>query len=307
MHKPAHAESQGLWLGLLGIIIFAMTLPLTRLAVGDESSPQMTGAFVAAGRAAIAGLLSLPFLMLTQARWPELKDVGRLLVVALCIVCGFPLCTSIAMRFVPAVHASVMLGVLPLATALVGALLHRQRPSFGFWLFACLGALLVVGFSLLRAEGPGPNMHWADGLLLLAMACAALGYGMGAQLSTRMRADHVICWALVLSLPVSLPLAVSLWPSGAITPVAWVSFAYLAVCSQWLGFFAWYRGLALGGTVRVSQIQLLQPFFSMLAALPLLGETLDAWTLSCAILVALTVLMGRRMASRSAVNRQGSS
>jgi len=148
---------------------------------------------------------------------------------------------------------------------------------------------------MLRSGHGGLLLAPADALLLLAMACAAVGYGVGAQLSQRMRADYVICWALVFSLPLNLPLALMQWPQAAIKTEAWLAFAYVAVFSMWLGFFAWYRGLALGGTVRVSQMQLLQPFMSMLFAVPLLGESLDALTLGFGLAVIAVVFIGRKM------------
>jgi drug/metabolite transporter (DMT)-like permease len=218
--------------------------------------------------------------------------------VALGVVFGFPLCTSLAMRHVEAVHASVIVGVLPLATAAMGAWLQRQRPSAGFWLCAVAGTALVVTFALLRA-GSGLSLHPADLLLLTGMLCAAVGYGHGARLAQHLPAEQVICWALLLALPVTLPLTLWSWPAPAITPAAWGGFAYVAVFSMWLGFFAWYRGLALGGTVRVSQLQLLQPFLSMLFAVPLLGESLDAVTLGFGLAVMAVVLAGRTMPVRA--------
>ncbi len=286
----------GLWLGVLGVAIFALTLPLTRLAVGTPEAPQMSGVFVATGRAVVAALLSAMLLWFTRAPWPRREDRWPLALVALGVVFGFPLLTSVAMRHVQAVHASVMLGVLPLATAVVGAWLHGQRPSARFWACALLGSALVVGFALLRSgAGAGLQLHTADLLLLAAMGCAATGYAWGARLSGNMRAEHVICWAPLFTLPINLPLAYLQRPQGVIQPVAWMAFAYVAVFSMWLGFFAWYRGLALGGTVRVSQVQLIQPFLSMLCAVPLLGETLDATTVGFGLAVMATVFVGRRM------------
>ncbi len=285
----------GLWLGTLGVAIFALTLPMTRLAVGTPEAPQMSGIFIATGRAVIAAVLSAAYLLATRAPWPRRADWVPLGVVALGVVFGFPLCSSMAMRHVEAVHASVIVGVLPLATAVVGALLHKQRPSNGFWLCAALGTALVVAFALLRSGRDGLTLAPADLLLLLAMACAAVGYGVGAQLSQRMRPDYVICWALLASLPLNLPLALMEWPQIAIKNEAWAAFAYVAVFSMWLGFFAWYRGLALGGTVRVSQMQLMQPFLSMLFAVPLLGESLDPVTVGFGMAVIAVVFVGRKM------------
>ena len=293
------SHRRGLWLGLLGVVIFALTLPMTRLAVGTPEAPQMSGVFIALGRAVVAGVLSALFLLATKAPLPRRDQWKPLALVALGVVFGFPLCTSIAMRHVEAVHASVIVGVLPLATAAVGAWLHRQRPSAGFWVCAATGTVLVVAFALIRSGSPSSSARLviqpADALLLLAMACAAVGYGYGARLSQTMRAEHVICWALVLSLPLTVPLAFMEYPHIAIKTEAWWAFGYVAVFSMWLGFFAWYRGLALGGTVRVSQVQLVQPFLSMLFAVPLLGETLDALTLAFGLAVIAVVFVGKKM------------
>lgn len=298
-HTPRQIN-QGLWLGLLGIVIFSVTLPMTRLAVGTPAAPQMSGVFIAMGRAVVAAALSAAFLLATRAPLPRRADWRPLAITAAGVVFGFPLLTSVAMRYVQAMHASVIVGVLPLATAAVGALLHRQRPSTGFWLCAALGSALVATFAVLHA-GPasaataGVSVHGADLLLVAAMLCAAVGYGYGARLSHHMRAEHVICWALVIALPLTLPLAAVTWPGAPLNPSAWWGFGYLAVFSMWLGFFAWYRGLALGGTVRISQVQLVQPFLSMLFAVPLLGEQLDAVTVGFGVAVIATVFIGKKM------------
>jgi drug/metabolite transporter (DMT)-like permease len=294
---PQHAQiTRGLWLGLLGIVIFSVTLPMTRLAVGTPEAPQMSGLFIAFGRAVVAAVLSAAFLITTRAPLPKRDNWLPLAITAGGVVFGFPLFTSIAMRHVEAVHASVIVGVLPLATAAVAALLHRQRPSAGFWLCATVGSALVVAFAMLRSGQAGAlSISAADLLLLAAMLCAAVGYAYGARLSHSMRAEHVICWALVFSLPLSLPLAAFNLPEVPLKATAWWGFAYVAVFSMWLGFFAWYRGLALGGTVRVSQVQLVQPFLSMLFAVPLLGERLDAVTVGFGLAVIATVFIGKKM------------
>ena len=296
--------SKGLWLGLLGIVIFSATLPMTRLAVGTPDAPQMSGVFIALGRAVVAAALSAAFLLVTRAPFPERRHWAPLAITAGGVVFGFPLLTSVAMRYVEAMHASVIVGVLPLATAAVGALLHRQRPSTGFWACAAAGSALVVAFAMLRSGSTGLTIHFADLLLLAAMLCAAVGYGYGAQLSQHIRAEHVICWALVLSLPLTLPLSLLSWPTAPLQVSAWAGFAYVAVFSMWLGFFAWYRGLALGGTVRVSQVQLVQPFLSMLFAVPLLGESLDAVTVGFGLAVIATVFIGKKMPVQTSPHRE---
>jgi len=214
------------------------------------------------------------------------------LVSALGTVLGFPLFLALALRQVEAMHAAVITGVLPLATAAVAAAVLRQRASPGFWLCALLGCGLVVGYAAWQGSG-APGLP--DLLLLLAVLSAAVGYVGGAQVALALPAPQVICWVLVLSLPAVLPLAWWLRPAQPASLAAWGGFVYVSLFSMWLGFFAWYRALALGGVMRVSQVQLLQPFVALLLAVPLLGERLDAATLAFALAVLAVVFVGRRM------------
>lgn len=295
---------KGLWLGALGVTIFALSIPMTRLASGSAEAPQLPAVFVAIGRAALAGLLAAGYLAAVRAPWPARRQWGALAVTALGVVFGFPLFLGWAVLHVDAVHASVVTGVLPLATAAIGAWWLRQRPSIGFWACAIAGALLVVGFAAWKG---GARPQAADGLLLLAVLSAAAGYVGGARLAgdgarsgaatgaSAMKPEQVISWVLVLSLPLTLPIAFAARPQAPATAAAWLGFGYVAVFSMWLGFFAWYRALAVGGTLRVSQVQLLQPFLSMLFAVPILGESIDAVTLGFALAVMATVALGRRM------------
>jgi drug/metabolite transporter (DMT)-like permease len=294
--SDAAAETRGLWLGLLGVAIFAMTLPMTRLAVGPADAPQLPPLFVTAGRAALAGLLSMAFLRLTGAPRPPRRLWPALGLCAAGTVIGFPLFLALALRQVDAMHAAVVTGLLPLATAAIAALALRQRPAAGFWACALAGSALVVAFA---AWAGGGRLVWADGLLLLAILSAASGYVAGATASRELSAEQVICWVLVASLPLTAPLMLASWPTRAASAAAWGGLAYVTLFSMWLGFFAWYRGLALGGTVRVSQVQLLQPFLALLFAVPILGERLDPLTLFFSLAVIATVFLGRRMPVRT--------
>jgi len=286
------AEARGLWLGGLGVLIFALTLPMTRMAVGPADDPQLPPLFVTAGRAALAGLLSIAYLLAVRAPRPRAAQMPAFGVSALGTVVGFPLFLALALRHVEAVHAAVVTGLLPLATALAAALWFRQRPSAGFWACAVAGSALVVGFALLQGSG---RLSAADVLLLGAVASAAVGYVAGARLAAQMPAEQVICWVLVLSLPATLPVTLLAWPAAPVRALSWAAFGYVALFSMWLGFFAWYRGLATGGTVRVSQVQLVQPFLSLLFAVPLLGERLELATVAFSLAVIATVVVGKRM------------
>jgi drug/metabolite transporter (DMT)-like permease len=201
------------------------------------------------------------------------------------------------MQLVPAAHGGVVLGILPLATAVAGAVLLRERPSLAFWLVSLAGGAAVVGFSLLRGGGTLGLGHLA---LLGSVACAAAGYAEGARLSRSLGGWQVICWALVLSFPLLLvPVVPAVLAHGLPgSPQSWAAFLYVALFSQLFGFFAWYRGLALGGVARVSQVQLLQTFMTIAASALLLGETIDAMTLGFAVFVVASVAVGRRMPVR---------
>ncbi|WP_292045689.1 DMT family transporter [Massilia sp. UBA6681] len=204
---------------------------------------------------------------------------------------------SIALRSLPASHGALLVGVLPLVTALYAALRGHERPSRGFWGMALLGSSLVVGFAL--AQGGG-SLHPADLLVFGAVAAAAVGYAEGGRLARSLGGPETICWALVLAAPVLLP--VLLWHGipalGGVGTASWLGFAYVTAISMFIGFFFWYRGLALGGVARVGQVQLLQPFMSLVGAALLLGEALTLANCAFAPAVAAVVFAGRRMAVR---------
>lgn len=287
----------GLWLGVLGMLIFAGTIPMTRLASGSESAPQLPPVFVAIGRAGVAGLLSIAYLLATRSRWPTRGQWPMLALSALGNVLGWPLLLGLAVRRVDAMHAAVITGLMPLATAAIGAVLLHQRPSRGFWAFALLGASLVVVFAAWSGAG---RPQLGDLLLLGAVIASSLGYICGARVSSgpgALSAEQTISWILVLALPVTLPVLVTQWPAAPVRAASWLGFAYVATCSMWMGFFAWYRGMAWGGTLRVSQVQLLQPFVSILLAVPLLGEQLRPATLGFSVAVMACVYLGRRMSA----------
>ena len=291
-------EKEALLWGLVGVTLFAATLPMTRLAVGPTDAPQLSPWFVTFGRAAVAGVLSIAYLLWqraqrrlqvpTRAEWPLLG------MTAFGVIVGFPLFLALALRHVPSTHGAVVTALLPLSTAVLGALWFRQRPSAGFWACAVLGSALVLTYMVWRAGGL--YLGAANVYLIIAMTTGAFGYIGGARLTPRLGAEQVICWVLVSSLPLTVPVAWLFAPADwrVIGGMSWLGFAYVALFSMWIGFFAWYRALALGA-VRVSQIQLVQPFLSLLFAVPLAGEHVDGVTLVFALAVIVTVYLGKKM------------
>jgi drug/metabolite transporter (DMT)-like permease len=282
-------ESRGMWLGLMGVAIFSLTLPFTKMAVAE-----LNPVLVALGRAVVAAIGSAILLWWIDAPRPTRTQIRALLVTALGVVVGFPVFSSVAMRTVPASHGAVVIGILPLATALFGALRFGERPSAGFWLAALVGSGIVIGFALWQGGG---EFHAADLALFAAVVAAAMGYAEGARLSQTMGGQQVISWALVLSMPLLLPLTIWLgWKYGVnASPRAWIGFGYVSLFSMFIGFFFWYKGLALGGIARVGQVQLLQPFLTLVGAALILGETLDIRNVLFAFAVIAVVAIGRRM------------
>jgi len=291
----AGAEARGMLLGLAGVAIFSLTLPFTRLAVRE-----LDPLFLTLGRALGAAVLAGLWLRMRRAALPGRDALAPLAVVALGCVLGFPLLTSIAMRILPAAHGAVLVGVLPLATALYAALRGFERPSAGFWGMALLGSGLVLAFAL--GQGGG-TLHRADLLMFGAVAAAAAGYAEGGRLARRLGGQEVICWALLLAAAPAAILLLALEGGqlarlGTVGPAGWLGFGYVTVFSMFVGFFFWYRGLALGGVARVGQVQLLQPFLSLAGAAVLLGEPLTGANAGFALAVVATVALGRRMQVR---------
>lgn len=282
-------ETKGMVLGAVGVAMFSLTLPFTRMAVAE-----LNPVFVALGRAVIAGLIAAVLLWQMRAVKPTAKQIKSLLITALGVVVGFPVFSSIAMRDVPASHGAIVLGILPLATALFAALRFKERPSVSFWLMAVLGSALVIGFALQQGGGA---FQMADLALFVAVLAAAMGYAEGGRLSQSMGGQQVISWALILSMPLLLPLTIWLgWRYGVQASArAWFGFAYVSLFSMLIGFFFWYKGLAMGGIARVGQVQLLQPFLSLLGAAFILGEQLSLNNMAFALAVIAVVTLGRRM------------
>lgn len=277
--------------GLIGVLIFSASLPATRAAV-----LQFDPLFLTAARAAIAGILGLALLLLFREKRPSRNDLASLFIVALGVVVGFPLLTALALQYVTSAHSIVFIGLLPVATAIFGVLRGGERPKPAFWLFSALGSALVVGFAFMQGLAAAPA---GDALMLAAIIVCGLGYAEGAKLSRTLGGWQVISWALVLSLPVMVPLSlITLPPSFAgIGAPAWIGLAYVSVFSMLVGFVFWYRGLAQGGIAAVGQLQLLQPFFGLAIAAALLGEPVT-WTMLLITVGVILCVFGARKFAR---------
>ncbi|WP_423453731.1 DMT family transporter [Ottowia sp. VDI28] len=252
--------------GFIGVAIFAGSLPATRVAVADFDP-----IFLTAARATVAALLGLALLLALRQPKPRGADIPSLALTALGVVVGFPLLTALALQHVTSAHSIVFVGLLPLCTAIFAVLRGGERPRPLFWLFSVLGAAFVAGYS---AKGGMQASLQGDLLMLAAILACGLGYAEGARLSRSLGGWQVISWALVISLPVMLPITLLTMPSSFAhvgTP-AWLGLAYVSLFSMLIGFVFWYHGLARGGIAAVGQLQLLQPFMGLGLAALLLQE-----------------------------------
>jgi drug/metabolite transporter (DMT)-like permease len=278
----------GLALGSLGILGFSFSLPATRLAVAD-----LDPWVVAFGRATVAAALSVVYLVATRATRPTREQVPSLAIVAGGVIVGFPLLTSLALEVQTAAHGAVVIAILPAATAVAAVARAHERPSRRFWLAASAGLVAVLAFVVTEGVS-GPRL--GDLFLLAAVVLCAIGYAEGGALSRTLGGPTTICWALVLSAPLTATvtgLAIALTGLHAGT-TAWLGFAYVATISMFLGFFAWYAGLARGGVARIGQVQLAQPVLTLGWSAALLGEGVGAATLLTAIAVLACVAATQR-------------
>jgi drug/metabolite transporter (DMT)-like permease len=282
MNKTA----KGYALGLVGIVMFSMTLPATKIAVAE-----MTPDFISFGRALVAGLLAVIVLLARKAPKPTRDQWRWIALAAFGVVFGFPYFSTQALRGMSASHGAIITGLLPLATAACAVVLNRERPAKAFWIWALLGSAIVVAFAL-RSNSDGFKANFA---MFAAIILGAIGYAAGARLSSNLGGINTICWALVLSLPINaLLVALTTFPPASTSTQAWLGFAYISVFSMFIGFFFWYNGLAMGGVAKVGQIQLLQPFFTITFANLVNKEPFEPRTLLVGLLVVFIVMMGRR-------------
>lgn len=296
----------GLWWGLLGVAAFSLTVPMTRIAV---ASGTLSPLFVGSARAVVAALLAATALAATRQQLPRGDQWFRLALVGGGVVIGFPLLTSYALTTASASHSAVVIALLPAATAVLAVLRGRERPPAVFWATAAVGAIAAAGFATAQGGGLGTGPSWSDLLLFGAVAAAAVGYAEGGLLAREIGAWQTVSWALVLCAPLMALLAVAAAvqqpPSAA--PVEWAALAYLAAVSMYLGFFAWYRGLAIGPMAQVSQVQLSQPVMTIGWAALLLGEALT-WPTAlggAAVVLCAAIAVRARLGRTRTAGSQG--
>lgn len=277
--------------GFLGMVIFAGSMPATRLAVAGFSPEFLTGA-----RAVIAAGFAIVCLILFQQPFPNLKQIKSLIVIAFGVVFGFPFFTALALENMTAARALVFVALLPLATAIFAVLRAGERPSSKFWLSAIIGSSFVAIFMWFQDQ---QSFHLSSDLyMLIAVLVCGLGYAEGGQLSKQLGGWQVICWALIIALPLMLLLFGIYYPDNwaSIPLTAYAGLFYVSLFSMLIGFVFWYKGLALGGVARVGQIQLLQPFLGLILCTLVLHESIDFAMIFVCFAVIMCVFYAKKYA-----------
>lgn len=282
-------ETKGMLFGLIAVVAFGFTLPATKIALNF-----LNPVFIGLGRASFAACIAALLLYYYRQAVPNRQQYFRLIITALGVIVGFPVLSTIAMQYLPASHGGVVAGILPLFTSVVGVIIGKERPSIKFWLISLLGSFLVVLYALQQGAG---QFHIADIALLGAVISAAIGYAVGAKLAMELGGWQVICWALIVAFPFIIIPTIIYAPESLLNlPLStYTSFIYLVLGSQLFAFFVWYKGLALGGIVRVSQAQLLQPFVTIFASVLILNEIIHLDTIVFVLLIVSTVWVSKKM------------
>jgi drug/metabolite transporter (DMT)-like permease len=281
-------DQEGLLLGLIGVLAFSFSLPATKEAV-PAFGPIMLSLGRAEGAAILAGLV----LLIRREPFPGRQHLRSLLLIGAGVVVGFPILTSYALKHVPSAHGAVVIALLPAATAAFGVILARERPPRAFWGAVLIGMVAVLIFAIIQGAG---KPQWEDALLLGAVVAAAFGYAEGGRLSREIGGWRVISWAVVIAAPFLLPFVIADLPnvdwhaSGG----EWLGLAYVSFVSMYLGFLAWYRGLALGGIARVGQLQLAQPVLTLVWSWLLLGESIGWAEIIAGLVIVGSVALTRR-------------
>ena len=300
MNKYFTRENYGFLLGFIGVLIFSLTLPITR----HLTQIDFTSLEIGFGRGFLAGIASVLILLFKgqfkTENLPSKTDLRKLIIAAIGVVFAFPIFTAIAMQTIPAGNGGIVLAAVPLSTAIFAGLLSEENPTTKFWGIAVIGFITVIVFRLLTNDLGITNIGFGDFALLVCVVIGGMGYAQGGILGKTMSGWKVICWALVISLPLVIPLTILNFDVTHLIQVANESFvsillfAFLCLFNNLIGFFFFYEGLGIGGVARVSQVDLFRPFFTFFFSVVFLGETMTFLAIFFLLLIIGIVYLSKK-------------
>lgn len=293
-------ENYGFLLGFIGVVIFSLTLPITR----HLTQVGFTSLEIGFGRGFLAGTASI-FILLFKGQFrsgnlPNTSDISKFMITAVGVVFAFPILTAVAMQTIPAGNGGIVVAAVPLATAIFAGLLSEENPSIRFWVIAVAGFITVIVFRLLANDLSVANVGLGDFALFGAVILGGLGYAQGGILGKRISGWKVICWALVISFPLVVPLTLLSFDFTHLFQVAHhaflsiLLFAFLCLFNNLIGIFFFFEGLGMGGVARVSQIDLFRPFLTFFFSVVFLGEQMEVISVFFLFLIIAVVYLSKK-------------
>ncbi len=293
-HQIHNYHLIGVLLGVVAVSCFAMTLPMTRylflldLTVWD----------VAVGRSLIGALFALVLLIVTRQKLPQKKFLPKLLLVGIAAAFGFNLLITYGTHSVPASNGGVILAANGISAALFARILSPERPSLKFWVTSLAGFVLIIVFSYLSNGSVNVlQVYYGELALLGAVLMAGISHALGAVLAREMGSWQVICWAMVMTLPLLIPLSFIVMDFNAIEYLSawgWFHMMFLGVVNSCFVFFMWYHAMILGGISKTTQLQLSKPFITFFVAVIWLSEPFDPLVIIFMVLMVLVIFVSQR-------------
>ena len=279
------------FLGMLAVIGFGGTLPVTKIALQDFS-PE----FITFARSMIAAFLAILVLLIFKKKLRHENDL-QIFIAGLLLIFGFPGLMAFAMQTVPASHGGVVLGFLPLTTAIIARLITEEKPTPRFWFLSLTGCLIVIFYTYYKTDETGQaGISTGDFYLVLAGLCASGGYVLFGKLSRKTAGWEITSRSLILNLPL---ICLGFWwtfETEYLMPSmnGFTALLYVSIVSMFLAFFLWNAALAMGGIARIGQLQLLQTFATLFLAALFLNEQIDFITIMTAIIITAIIAISRK-------------